>query len=210
MSNIYMETHSGRKVYPLAMTTDMVSINDIAVSLSRINRYYGHTFLPMSVLEHSWLVAKIVKYRGAPPEVVLGALLHDAKEAYIGDIATPIKMALAEAMGNKFGRAYSEDFLYVLSEIEEKIDSAICASVGCLDLEDMYHDMVKQADADALSFEAFKLVASKGKNWKFSRPIRVIAQEVIQEHGALGHWNEHQLIHEFKKMYDRLLVEINR
>lgn len=203
-----METHSGRKVYPLAMTADMISLRDITTSLSRINRYYGHTFLPVSVLEHSWLVAKVVKQRGAPPEVVLGALLHDAKEAYIGDIATPIKYALAEAMGNKFGSAYSEDFLYVLREIEENIDAAICAAVGCIDLEDMYHEMVKQADADVLAFEASKVVHSKGVEWKFSRPIQELPAATIYDHGPIGHWTGHQLINRVEAMYDRLVEEI--
>ena len=67
---------------------------DIAVSLSRIPRYLGHTLRPMypySVAEHSLRMMDM-----AAPDVKPYALLHDAAEAYLGDMTTPVKTALAE------------------------------------------------------------------------------------------------------------------
>lgn len=206
-----METFSGIKAYPLAMTAEMVSWKDITTSLSRMPRYYGHTFISYNVLEHSWLVAKLVQMRGAPPEVTLGALLHDAKEAYIGDIATPIKHCLGEIVHIENG---DEDYQYVferaIKRLEEGVDAAICAAVGCLDLEDMYHEIVKQADVDMLAFEASQIVHSKGREWRFSRRPMEIPAALIADHGPIGHYSAYQLVNRVNQMYDQLVEEIRR
>lgn len=65
---------------------DAINLCDISHSLANINRFNGHTFRPISVAEHSIGVASMVS-----PEHRLGALLHDAAEAYLGDMATPLK-----------------------------------------------------------------------------------------------------------------------
>ena len=66
-------------------------IETIAHALSNINRWTGHTIRPFSVAQHSLLVSYLV-----PPEFALEALLHDATEAYLGDIASPLKALLPE------------------------------------------------------------------------------------------------------------------
>lgn len=73
---------------PLAVD---VKIEDIACALSRINRYTGHTRWPYSVAQHCCIVAEY-----CPPEFQLEALLHDAAEAYVGDISSPLKTLIPE------------------------------------------------------------------------------------------------------------------
>jgi hypothetical protein len=58
----------------------------LARPLSHINRYAGHTLRPYSVAEHSLLVAELVS-----PGDKLAALLHDAAEAFVNDLPSPIK-----------------------------------------------------------------------------------------------------------------------
>jgi len=65
-----------------------VSIEDIAHSLSMQCRYMGHVNRFYSVAEHSFLVSMLV---GDEPETQLWALLHDAPEAYLGDMAAPVR-----------------------------------------------------------------------------------------------------------------------
>jgi hypothetical protein len=77
--------YSGRKVSPLALRPDDVSIEDIAAGL-RVLRYNGHTALPYCVAQHSVLVSHACDGRDA-----LWGLLHDASEAYLGDIPRPLK-----------------------------------------------------------------------------------------------------------------------
>jgi len=69
-------------------------VPEIAHSLAQINRFTGHCKRPYSVAEHSLLVADLARLDGAPPLVQLAALMHDAHEAYVGDVASPIKLAV--------------------------------------------------------------------------------------------------------------------
>lgn len=68
-------------------------IQVIARALSNINRYNGHVGT-YSVAQHCVLVASNIVTDD--PRVNLSALLHDAPEAYIGDVASPLKSMLPE------------------------------------------------------------------------------------------------------------------
>jgi hypothetical protein len=63
----------------------------VAHSLSLINRFNGHTCRPYSVAEHSLLVCELVEQAGHGVHAQLAALMHDAHEYIIGDVATPLK-----------------------------------------------------------------------------------------------------------------------
>lgn len=93
--NPYIVVHSGEPFDLVAPTVESVSIEDIATSLARTPRWNGHTKLPFVVAQHSVNVSHLV-YDLTYGDLVAAfyALLHDAHEAYIGDIATPVKKAL--------------------------------------------------------------------------------------------------------------------
>jgi 5'-deoxynucleotidase YfbR-like HD superfamily hydrolase len=69
----------------------MIDIADIAHALSITNRFGGHSRFPYSVARHSVLCSQ-----QAPDGYKLQALLHDATEAYISDIITPVKLMFPE------------------------------------------------------------------------------------------------------------------
>jgi hypothetical protein len=62
--------------------------HEIAYALSYINRFTGHAGA-YSVAQHSVMVSYLV-----PPDMALEGLLHDAAEAYLGDVASPLKQLI--------------------------------------------------------------------------------------------------------------------
>lgn len=66
-------------------------IDEIATSLANLCRYTGHVNRFYSVAEHSVCVSRLV-----PDSHALCGLLHDASEAYLGDVSSPLKKLLPE------------------------------------------------------------------------------------------------------------------
>lgn len=108
-----IRTFSGLYVRPYALEMEDISIVDIAHSLARICRYQGHCNHFMSVAQHCWNVSHRV-----PVGLTLTALLHDASEAYLGDMPRPLKQMpemefyreaeerAHEVIAKKFGAIY--------------------------------------------------------------------------------------------------------
>lgn len=83
-----IRTYTGRFVDPLNLRVEDVHINDIAHSLSLQCRYNGHSYGFLSVARHSVWVAEMLR---SDPALALWGLLHDAAEAYLGDLVAPLK-----------------------------------------------------------------------------------------------------------------------
>jgi len=81
-----IRTYLWRAFNPLEPDPECILIEDIARSLSNLCRYNGHVREYFSVAEHSYWVSLDV-----PPQDALWGLLHDASEAYLGDMMSPLK-----------------------------------------------------------------------------------------------------------------------
>lgn len=90
----WIQTYSGKRFDLLDPLVEQVDAFDIAHALSRICRFTGHTGEHYSVAQHCVHVAEHV-----PPHAKLQALLHDAHEAYVGDVSSPLKVALRHIGG---------------------------------------------------------------------------------------------------------------
>lgn len=111
----WIQTYSGIAVNVYNPTLESISIHDIAHALSHQCRYTGHVRRFYSVAQHSLLASKFV----LNPDNALAALMHDASEAYITDIATPVKQAISgyyelertfmQIIADKFGFTYPFD-----------------------------------------------------------------------------------------------------
>ena len=77
----------------LANPASDISILAIAASLAKINRWGGHTSRLYSVAEHSLHVSHIMEREHAitHPAALMCGLMHDAHEAYTGDLTSPLK-----------------------------------------------------------------------------------------------------------------------
>lgn len=85
----FIVTYTGKHFWPLDPQPEEIDIDDIAHALSIVNRWSGHSPIPYSVAVHSLHVAEC-----CPEHLRLAGLLHDASEAYIADVARPVKKLL--------------------------------------------------------------------------------------------------------------------
>ncbi len=99
----YLQTVSGRWVNPFDPDPDQLDAGDIARALANQCRFGGHCRVFYSVAQHSVIVSRLVEERGGDPEDVFAALMHDAGEAYLGDMPHPIKHR--SALGAAFREA---------------------------------------------------------------------------------------------------------
>ncbi len=120
--NSWICTHSGRRFYPLDPRVDDICIEDIAHALSHICRFTGHVEVFYSVAEHSWRASLATSFE----YLQLPLLLHDASEAYLCDLARPVK----HAKGFEFYR-----------ECEEKLMRAISTRFGVEFTDPMIHEI---------------------------------------------------------------------
>lgn len=119
----WLGTVSGKRIDLLNPDPEQITLPDIAHGLSRMCRFNGQILGFYSVAEHSVNVANLVT-----KEQKLQALLHDASEAYICDVPTPLKRII--------GPAYKE--------IENRLMAAIGSKFG-VDLQNLPAG-VKRAD----------------------------------------------------------------
>jgi uncharacterized protein len=138
----WINTYTGRKFYPLDPHIDDIDIADIAHALSLQCRFTGHIKYFYSVAQHSLLVAS-----KCPPELALEGLLHDASEAYLVDLARPVK---------------HQPELEAYRDAEARLEQVIAAKFGLKN-----HSMtVKCADNRALATEAVQLLPNLHEDWQ--------------------------------------------
>src|SRR3954464_3987070 len=87
----YLQTVSGRRVNPFDPDPSQPDPGDIARALGNVCRFGGHAWTFYSVAQHSVIVSELVEQRGGDVEDAFAALMHDASEAYLGDMPHPIK-----------------------------------------------------------------------------------------------------------------------
>jgi 5'-deoxynucleotidase YfbR-like HD superfamily hydrolase len=107
MAHSYIRTHMGHKFDFNDLESNVIDIKDIAWALSMTCRYGGHCSKFYSVAEHS------VHVSNAVPTYKFEALMHDAAEAYIGDVVTALKRKLV-----------------AFTDLEYKVESLIAARFG--------------------------------------------------------------------------------
>ena len=123
-----MITFTGVWVDPSKIRSDQVRIEDIAHHLSMLCRWGGAVREFYSVAQHSVRVSRL-----CDPSDALWGLLHDAAEAYVGDMIRPMKDALRR-------------HTVVFSHIEEAVMLQVCAQ---FDLPNEMPLSVKEADEAA-------------------------------------------------------------
>ena len=174
----WTQTHTGCAVDLLNPRADTIRAHDLAVAQSRIVRFNGHTLpdlQPYVVAHHAHLVESLMP-EGTPPVVRLAALLHDAHEAYVGDLITPLVQAMA---------ALSPSVPVLVDQIKFRLQDAIETAVGMpLDVRLDHHDAIHFADMLALAAEKRDLMGPEPQPW-----VDQPDPSGVPRIDPLGHWS---------------------
>lgn len=156
---MYILTHSGKRFNYVNLDPAAVDIHDIAHALSQVNRFTGHSRFASSVAQHCIAASHYLQRRGAPTSVILGGLLHDAHEAYFGDVPSPLKYFLG------------------ISPQEKRIQNFVIESLGFA-AELVNHPLVKQADLVSLKVERLALLPPDGdeSGWEF---LNILTEDMM-------------------------------
>lgn len=167
-----LETVSGNLVDVSCPDPATISIEDIAWHLSRLSRFCGATIpnIPYSVAQHSVQVKnEVICMMMLPHEypdieeilchnetvdkdrMAFHGLMHDAAEAYIGDIPSPVK--------------HITGFKEAINEIEERLLRSVYDSVGVEYPTELEWAYIHYADMVQRAIEAHNFMFSRGKGW---------------------------------------------
>lgn len=92
-----IQTYSGKTVTLTDPRTDQLEIGDIARALAYNSHYGGHAPKFFSIAEHCLLVTELVKkHESDHPDLLMMALMHDASEAFLGDMVKPLKVLMPD------------------------------------------------------------------------------------------------------------------
>lgn len=133
-----MYTNSGLRVNPLAPEQGDIRIEDIAHQLACTNRFCGAACEPISVAQHCVYAAWLLS---SPPSLSLAALLHDAAEAYLGDVT-------------KWLKASPE--MRAFREAEDRVQATIHKALGIPDLTEGEVELVDYVDRLLVRYEGAK------------------------------------------------------
>ena len=140
----WITTYTGRKFRLWDPDPEMIDLRDISAGLSKICRFAGQIDRFYSVAEHSLNVWRLCEPLNPDPNTQIACLLHDAAEAYIGDLPTPLKRLLADAG-------------FPIDLLEDRILAAVWRRFGIEMNADLW-DQVMRHDRQMLAREVRRLV----------------------------------------------------
>jgi uncharacterized protein len=144
--------HSGATLDFLNPRASDFTLDDIAHGLSNICRYAGQCDRFYSVAEHSILVSEVTE------TFKLEALMHDAAEAFLGDVTRPLKQVVPE-----------------FKVLERNIQQAINERFG---LSDITLAEIKTADLSVLAAEQAQIMPAGLSDWAVGAGITPAAIRV--------------------------------
>lgn len=145
---MWIRTYSGKQFSFEQISPDNICIEDIAHSLSQICRFGGHSHKFYSVAQHACLVAHILF--DTSRDLAKWGLLHDASEAYLGDITHPLKTFLNN---------HTDCFI---SQVESRLMEAITLKFN---LPYVNYDLVNNVDKCLGLTEAKHFICDNIEDW---------------------------------------------
>ena len=184
-TKMWVQTVHGHGIDLINPDLAELTIEEVAHSLARINRYTGHTRTPLgyTVAQHSVLVAEHL-----PPEFAFAGLVHDVHESILGDISSPVKMAIAALGGGE-----------ALKQLDEGLERAVRERWPdpCVN-EIVRREAVKLADLRALVTERRDLCGNvEARPWGVD--VQPWPEKITAWEPAHAEWEFLQL---FRQLYE--------
>ncbi len=141
----WIQSYTGKRLWPLRPRVEDVDIEDIAHALANKCRFTGHCRDFYSVAQHSVMVSEFVDR-----SLAMAGLLHDSSEYMLPDVATPVKHQL---------RGFKE--------IEEAVLDAVFKKFGLMAVrnDETMMASIKEADLRVLAIEARDLMPNQPGDW---------------------------------------------
>lgn len=176
----WINTNSGKHFSLINPRPEQICIDDIACGLSNICRFTGQLNEFYSVAQHSVLASNIV-----PPEFAFEALMHDAAEAYLGDVSSPLKGLLPD-----------------YRQIERVVEIVIRTNYG---LPVVMSSVVKHADLTLLATERRDFDMDDGTPWPILDGIEPLASVIspLSPRQAMG-----QFLNRFYELYSQHVSDL--
>lgn len=137
---------AGHYVDLAAPSPDSIDILTVAASLSKLCRFGCHVPIFYSVAEHCIHATALAVSEGLVGDALRAVFLHDAAEAYIGDVVKPLKVMLPD-----------------YAVVERRMEQAVAKSFG-VDFE-RWADVVKRFDRMMLKAEKLTLWPDDREEW---------------------------------------------
>ena len=163
----YLQTVSGRWVNPFDPDPAQLDAGDIARALANQCRFGGHSRVFYSVAQHCVIVSRVVEERGGDVEDVFAALMHDAGEAYLGDMPHPLKHRSALGAAFRDAEARLEEAIRDRFKIKpdvpevKRVDRALLATERRAFSAEAWH-WPELEDVEPLEPRAHRVVAGSG------------------------------------------------
>lgn len=185
-----LETVSGKKINVTDPDPSTIDITDIAWALSRMPRFSGHSipYVPYSVAQHCIQVMKELAPHGA--KIQMYGLLHDAAEAYINDLPSPVK--------------HIPEIHAVIKKLEDKLMLTIYEALEIQPPTEQEEAIVKVADKIQQAVEAHNFMYSRGHDWNLPKVSFKKLQEFEQPIVSVTAYDL------FLMHYELLLAEIKK
>lgn len=151
----YIVLYSGNLFWFNAPEKSLFTVEDIAHALANTCRFGGHCVEFYSVAQHSVEASYIVS-----PQHAMAALMHDAAEAFVGDMPSPLKMLLPE-----------------FKTLEKRIEAEVMRRFNInlpLPAE------VKHADLRMLATERRDIMPVTSDLWSILEGVKPIARRIVR------------------------------
>ena len=169
-----MPSDSGKRLELLHPTPDQICLGDIATGLSLECRFGNQLPTHYSVAQHSVLVAKMMERDELPERIQAAGLMHDASEAYLGDLPGPLKVL--------------PEFAFYRN-LEAAWQATILAKYGLYGGAVKYADRIRKYDRWALYLEAHAM-KKRISEWESLQGVEV----------PIHHEFEHPVGHEYARV----------